>query len=232
MKHHMEQEENGQTDFKRARNEKQKEIRAQQIVEAALILFDTTPYEHITLTMIAEKLDFTRANLYQYFATKEAIFLTAINQASAAWMADIFSTFEHDKKLSNEVFAEQLARTVHRNKRFFELISTHINSIGKDVSNDPIMNFAFTFSEQQLSESKKIVNLFCGIIPNLSEENAVQLTHYLWHYAIGLCIDKLIIAAPQNALLRGSSSRYAIDDFTTTIKKFLIVLLTGLLNTQ
>lgn len=38
-------------------------------------LFQEQPYHAITLTVIAERLGLTRANLYSYFSTKEEIVL-------------------------------------------------------------------------------------------------------------------------------------------------------------
>ena len=63
------------SDFKRARSEEQKEQRMQEIKNAVDELFMEKPYHQITLTTIADKLNLTRANLYQYISTKEDIFL-------------------------------------------------------------------------------------------------------------------------------------------------------------
>ena len=68
-------ESNGKADFIRARSDEHKEERLCQIKEATAELFRTAPYAEITLTTIAEKLGWSRANLYKYVTTKEEIFL-------------------------------------------------------------------------------------------------------------------------------------------------------------
>ncbi len=62
-------------DFERARSLEQKEARIEEIKAAAESLFNEVPYHEITLSMIADRLSWTRANLYRYFKSKEEIFL-------------------------------------------------------------------------------------------------------------------------------------------------------------
>ena len=67
----------------RARTDDQKEERLNQIKEAADSLFEQMPYTEITLTTIADKLTWSRANLYKYVTTKEEIFLEISAQKMA-----------------------------------------------------------------------------------------------------------------------------------------------------
>ena len=53
------------TDFVRARSEEQKQARMAEIKAAADELFCSVPYQEITLSTIAGKLSWTRANLYK-----------------------------------------------------------------------------------------------------------------------------------------------------------------------
>ena len=58
------QEVNSMTEFVRARSEEQKQARMAEIKAAADELFCSVPYQEITLSTIAGKLSWTRANLY------------------------------------------------------------------------------------------------------------------------------------------------------------------------
>ena len=62
-------------DYIRARSYDQKEERLNQIKKATEELFENFPYTEITLSTIAEKLGWSRANLYKYVTTKEEIIL-------------------------------------------------------------------------------------------------------------------------------------------------------------
>jgi AcrR family transcriptional regulator len=219
-----------QFEFKRARTDEQKEQRIQQILHAARELFDRMPYEQITISEIAKKLDFKRVTLYLYFKTKEDIFLSLLNEAADAFQKDIFDAFGAAAVMRIEIFAEQMAQVIDRNKFYFELAAVHANFVAKDAKNNSLLRFTFDFGDARRHKTKNVGALLCGILPWLDEEKAIRLMHNLWHYTIGLCIDKMTIAAPHTTVRISRHTRYKMDDFITTIEKFIIIVLTGLKN--
>lgn len=60
----------GKAVFIRTRSEEHKEERLSKIKVATAELFESAPYSEITLTTIAEKLGWSRANFYKYVTTK------------------------------------------------------------------------------------------------------------------------------------------------------------------
>ena len=81
------------SDYIRARSDEHKEERLSQIKEATAELFAIAPYSEITLTTIAEKLCWSRANLYKYVTTKEEIFLEISAEKWPPIMALCFRLF-------------------------------------------------------------------------------------------------------------------------------------------
>ena len=72
-------------DYIRARSYDQKEERLNQIKKATEELFENFPYTEITLSTIAEKLGWSRANLYKYVTTKEEIILEIASDKMTAY---------------------------------------------------------------------------------------------------------------------------------------------------
>ena len=62
-------------DYIRARSPEHKQERMDAIMAAADELFAERRYHHITMGAIAERLGWSRSNLYKYAATQEEIFL-------------------------------------------------------------------------------------------------------------------------------------------------------------
>ena len=81
------------TDFVRARSEEQKQARMAEIKVAADELFCSVPYQEITLSTIAGKLSWTRANLYKYVTTKEEIYLEICSDKMQSYFDDLFAAF-------------------------------------------------------------------------------------------------------------------------------------------
>ena len=89
-------------EIKRARNAKQKDQRINQILEVTEELFLQHNYGEITLAMIANKLDYTRGNLYKYISTKEEIFLKMYAIKQEDWVNEVVNSFPNNKTFSND----------------------------------------------------------------------------------------------------------------------------------
>ncbi|MBU86216.1 TetR/AcrR family transcriptional regulator [Alcanivorax sp.] len=85
--------------FQRARSPEQKAERRAQILAAAATFFEQERFEAISLASIARKAGVTKAALYRYFSSKEALFLglyldeleqvslTPVNDSLPLWQA-------------------------------------------------------------------------------------------------------------------------------------------------
>lgn len=76
-------------DWQRARSEEQVAQRVEAILAAAARVFETTPYDEVTLQLIAREVGFTRSNIYRYFETREAIFLQLYKDDVERWVAEL-----------------------------------------------------------------------------------------------------------------------------------------------
>ena len=61
------------------RQEKEREIRKDQILESALKVFKINGIEGTTMDEIAKHADFGKATLYYYFSSKEEIFVELLD---------------------------------------------------------------------------------------------------------------------------------------------------------
>jgi AcrR family transcriptional regulator len=80
----------GRTSIRRkAVGEEQKEARRQAIVDGAWKLFQRPPYDELTVASIAEALDLAKGTIFNYFKTKEALFLAVLEEQLAGWFAEV-----------------------------------------------------------------------------------------------------------------------------------------------
>ena len=104
------------TDFVRARSEEQKQARMAEIKAAADELFCSVPYQEITLSTIAGRLSWTRANLYKYVTTKEEIYLEICSDKMQSYFDDLFAAFPDSGRVG-----WPLGRCLKRPPRLFPL---------------------------------------------------------------------------------------------------------------
>ena len=70
-------------------SEKLTAARKEEIIDACAKLYETMPFKNITLGEIGAQTTFTRTSIYNYFRTKEEIFLALLEREYKAWIADI-----------------------------------------------------------------------------------------------------------------------------------------------
>ena len=113
----------GMAEYIRARSDEHKEERLSQIKEATASLFESAPYSEITLTTIAEKLGWSRANLYKYVTTKEEIFLEISAEKMTAYYNALLSAFPEGNNFTPDVITEVWAGIVNANQDYMRYVS-------------------------------------------------------------------------------------------------------------
>ncbi|MFV0394090.1 MAG: TetR/AcrR family transcriptional regulator, partial [Coprobacillaceae bacterium] len=106
-------------EFVRSRSVEHKEERMAEIKKATNDLFITDSYHDITLTTIAQKLDWSRANLYKYVGSKEDIFLEIFLDKQEVYFEKIHSIFTKEANYSNIVMAEIWSNIINENQDYF-----------------------------------------------------------------------------------------------------------------
>lgn len=212
-------------EFKRARNDKQRTVRMNQIVDATLDLYETLEYEEITLTAISEKLDFSRVNLYKYVSTKEDIFLLIIARDTETLMNDVMNTFEKIEHIRIEDFSLQWTELLLRHKRLIELYAILNTVIVKRASVDAFSQFEISIHKSFAKMDAPIMKLF----PELTLEHASLFIAFQMHYAMGL-YPATVQSKRQEEIKLSRKIPHGTKDFIDNFSKFLTIVLRGLMD--
>jgi len=84
--------------LKRARSPEAKEGRRAAILAAAHELFDSHSYEDITMAEIARKSRLAKGTMFLYFPTKEALFLSLLEELLWDWLTVLHEAVASDEK--------------------------------------------------------------------------------------------------------------------------------------
>ncbi len=97
--------------------------RRDEIVSACATLYETMNFRDITLKEIGSATSFTRTSIYNYFETKEEIFLALLQREYECWVADLTELTETREALSADELARELARSLEKRERLLKLMS-------------------------------------------------------------------------------------------------------------
>lgn len=100
--------------------------RKEEIVSACAALYETMGFRDITIRDIGERTSFTRTSIYNYFQTKEEIFLALLQREYTAWIADLETVLEQNEALSPSGFADAIAHTLEKRTYMLKLLSMNL----------------------------------------------------------------------------------------------------------
>lgn len=100
--------------------------RKDEIINACAALYETMGFKEITIRDIGAKTTFTRTSIYNYFQTKEEIFLALLSREYEAWAADLELILREQESLSAAKFSELLARTLEKRGCMLKLMSMNL----------------------------------------------------------------------------------------------------------
>ena len=96
--------------------------RKEEIIAACETLYQTMSFKEITIKEIANFTSFTRTSIYNYFETKEEIFLALLEKEYSLWTAEVEKIYLGGK-LTEEQFADKLARSLDKRKQLLKILS-------------------------------------------------------------------------------------------------------------
>ena len=99
------------------------EARREEIINACEKLYQTKSFKEITLKDIGNATSFTRTSIYNYFATKEEIFLALLKREYELWVADLDQIITENAALTKDAFADKLAHSLEKRAQLLKIMS-------------------------------------------------------------------------------------------------------------
>ena len=123
--------------------------RKEEIVNACAALYETMSFRDITLRDIGNKTSFTRTSIYNYFHTKEEIFLALLKREHDAWITDMDEMLRKNTAMDEDAFAEDLSRILEKRGCMLKLMSMNIYDMEVNSRMENLVDFKKSAMAQQ-----------------------------------------------------------------------------------
>ena len=97
--------------------------RKEEIINACEKLYQTMSFKEITIKEIGAVTSFTRTSIYNYFQTKEEIFLALMQREYEKWAQEMDSLAENSDTMSASAFADALAYSLENHEQLLKLLA-------------------------------------------------------------------------------------------------------------
>lgn len=111
------------------------EARKEEIISACATLYETTSFKDMTLVDIGKATSLSRPSIYNYFETKEEIFLALLKKEYDLWNEDLSIVYEGNASLSVDDFADRIAHSLEKRAQLLKILS--MNHYDMEASSRP-----------------------------------------------------------------------------------------------
>lgn len=127
-------------------NKETADTRKEEIVNACEQLYKNTSFKEITIKLISEKTTFSRPSIYNYFNTKEEIFLALVTREYDRWIIDLNNIYSN-RQMSKEKFANRLALSLEKRMILLKLISINMYEMEENSSVERVTEFKVSYGK-------------------------------------------------------------------------------------
>ena len=156
--------------------------RKDEIVKAVETLYQTMNFKDITLKEIAELTTFTRTSIYNYFQTKEEIFLTLHKIEYERWIDDLESVINSHKSMTKDEIAKNIAHTLEKREQLLKLMSMNHFEMEANSRLEILTEFKVAYGNS-IKTVKKLIEKFCR---NMKEQEINDFIYALFPFIYGI----------------------------------------------
>ncbi len=150
------------------------DIRKEEIINACEKLYENNNFKDITIKRIGEETTFSRTSIYNYFQTKEEIFLALFKREYERWIEDLNQMYEENSTMSKEIFADKLAQSVAKRKNLLKLLSMNMYDMEENSRMEELIKFKKAYGNA-IKMVRKCVDKFFEEMSNNEKEEFVFL---------------------------------------------------------
>ena len=153
--------------------------RKEEIIDACASLYETKSFRDIT---IGEKTSFTRTSIYNYYHSKEEIFLALLRREHEAWTEDLNGISRQYGKLSAEEFADKLARSLEKRGCMLKLMSMNIYDMEVNSRLENLADFKKSYANALQAVTCCLERFF----PSMTADNIQEFLYALFPFLFGV----------------------------------------------
>ena len=132
----------------------------EEIIDACAQLYETMSFKDITLKEIANATSLNRTSIYNYFDTKEEIFLAYMQKEYELWIEDLENLCRNNKELSRDELADKLAKTLERRGKLLKLMTMNHFDMEGNSRYESLVEFKKVYGNS-IRAVKKCLDMFC-----------------------------------------------------------------------
>ena len=156
--------------------------RRAEIVDACAALYETMGFRDVTIRDIGAKTSFTRTSIYNYFQTKEEIFLALLQREYEAWTEDLEAIPLRRPPLDAAGLAAALAGTLEKRETMLKLLSMNLYDMEGNSRLENLTAFKRAYGASLMAVRRCLTACF----PAMTEEDVHAFLYAFFPFLLGV----------------------------------------------
>lgn len=144
--------------------------RKDEIINACASLYKTMGFKDITIRDIGAETSFTRTAIYNYFQTKEEIFLALLQREHEAWISDLEKITREHETMTIGDFSDAIAGSLEKRGCMLKLMSMNLYDMEGNSRMDNLVAFKVVYAQALRSVSGCLEKFFPQMTPGDIQE--------------------------------------------------------------
>ena len=154
----------------------------EEIVDACEHLYQTMSFKEITLKEISKITSFSRPTIYNYFETKEEIFLALFKREYDRWNENLTVIFEENERLTKVQLAEKIAQSLAERQQLLKLLSMN----NYDTEANSRQELLTSFKESYGNSLRRMSMLLTKFCPDMSVTDIQNFSYIFFPFMFGI----------------------------------------------
>ena len=156
--------------------------RKEEIVNACEQLYQTMSFKDITLKEIGNVTSFTRTSIYNYFQTKEEIFLALYEREYDRWNEELDAILHKNDALSRKELADKIAVSIANRQQLLKLLA--MNNYDMEANSRPELLVSFKVAYG--NSMKNVCRLLERFCPEMTVEEIQNFIYIFFPFMFGI----------------------------------------------
>ena len=177
--------------------------RREEIISACAKLYKTMSFKDITIIEIGKETSFTRTSIYNYFNTKEEIFLALLQKEYELWIDELEKIISSNENLTLEQFADLLAKSLENRRQLLKLMSMNHFELEMNSRLENLIDFKKSYG----NSIKAVKNCLDKFFPQKSELEKQNFLYAFFPFVYGI-YPYAVVTEKQRAAMDAADTNF------------------------
>ena len=194
--------------------------RREEIISACKTLYKDLSFKEITIMKIAQYTTFSRASIYNYFETKEEIFLAILQREYELWVAELNELTDSSDSMTKDEIARALASSLKNRDLLLKLMSMNHYDMEENSREERLCEFKVAYGSS-LKAVDRMLKKFCT---DMDDETRREFLYSFFPFIYGIYPYAVVTEKQKHAMEKAGVGYvyYSIEELACSCAKKLL----------